>query len=971
MVRRGDERWRDGGRTTASGMKETGHPRSAAHLGGVFELPEIAPPVRVRAGTHRIDSTRDVHGLHERRYVPRGAGSPPPRGLALPRSGRQYKYSPSGRSIGCSERLVRFDTCGAHALTSRGPPLAMESSDDDVPTGAGTGYGFARPNLATSGESSAHGDDDAGKVSGTIFEMSLLLRHAGVGSLTAADSRLPPQVKRRTMTAIELERANLAKVKASSKLVKRFGYHEQVERGRKPSSTSRTTTAPAKKENRGRDANAPALREGEWDSWDIAAPADGGGARPSSGDVPPWRTPARRLAECEAAATEAMENENWSAALSILTRCVPLAKAHAAAAEAVGGALTRVEATALSRAHFNIARVYERSRGVGLYAHSCTDSFADTMSRRAFRRDRDAQAAERDGLNEAVAHLRLAVASASVSSRSTGDDSSGRVARALAECKLRARAELGPKLLAVGDVADAAEVARRGLASCAESRVDEDEGKDEDEDAGAPRVGTRRDAATFLFLAGDCERALGEAAADAATRARRAKRECARGHDRERRAAMDAARRAAIAEAEDVAANARRVAARAALYERTSHTHTEGEKARREKTAALATAMAHSGAAAEMIATEGAAQLAAASRPGYLHNDYAAAAAFAARAEEELAAHERARTTAKAEARRRFVSAESLYARAERALSRDSGRTRGVDEGGREPSLLDADAVRLGDARRALRRAERDWPRAAEQCELLLALAEANGGVLPGRTNVTTRGSDGSDEDGDAVAALQSELAEICVAGKMFERARAWAQAAVATTEARAAFALSKLGDEKSGTKPRHSRASIRARLNLAAIVAKSGDVLGAVDAFRKIADDVTAYRVFPEVSLERAECYSALGGACFAASDRAVQDGDEKSAPGDGDDGYDGDEYDDASEELSRRRRRRARAASLALLAEADSSYELAAKIFRSIEGSVGSAAYEELVVRMDLVDDAIAEERRKGREDRERASL
>ena len=99
--------------------------------------------------------------------------------------------------------------------------------------------------------------------------------------------------------------------------------------------------------------------------------------------------------------------------------------------------------------------------------------------------------------------------------------------------------------------------------------------------------------------------------------------------------------------------------------------------------------------------------------------------------------------------------------------------------------------------------------------------------------------------------------------------------------------------------------------------------------------------------------------------------DGDEKSAPGDGDDGYDGDEYDDAREELSRRRRRRARAASLALLAEADSSYELAAKIFRSIEGSVGSAAYEEPVVRMDLVDDAIAEERRKGREDRERASL
>ena len=176
--------------------------------------------------------------------------------------------------------------------------------------------------------------------------------------------------------------------------------------------------------------------------------------------------------------------------------------------------------------------------------------------------------------------------------------------------------------------------------------------------------------------------------------------------------------------------------------------------------------------------------------------------------------------------------------------------------------------------------------------------------------------------------------------------------------------------------KTRHSRASIRARLNLASIVAKSGDVLGAVDAFRKIAEDVAACSVFPEVSAERAECYSALGGACFAASDRAVpDDGDEKSAPGDGDgdrdDGDDGDdEYDDAREERGRRRRRFARAASLALLKEANSSYEAAAAAIRALEGT-GSAAYEELMVRMDLVDDAIAEERRKGREDRERASL
>ena len=224
-----------------------------------------------------------------------------------------------------------------------------------------------------------------------------------------------------------------------------------------------------------------------------------------------------------------------------------------------------------------------------------------------------------------MAHLRLAVASAAASG---GDSPCGRldrawrVARALAECKLRARAELGPKLLAIGDVADAAEVARRGLASCAESRVDgadnrrrrsrrkdardgvdKGEGKDvphADEDAGAPRVGTRRDAATFLFLAGDCERALGEVAAAASSARGGPNGSAFRKHDRKRRAAMDAARRAAVAEAEDVAANAKQVAARAALYERTSHTHVEGEKARREKTAALATAMAHSGAAAEM-----------------------------------------------------------------------------------------------------------------------------------------------------------------------------------------------------------------------------------------------------------------------------------------------------------------------------------------------------------------------------------
>jgi len=56
--------------------------------------------------------------------------------------------------------------------------------------------------------------------------------------------------------------------------------------------------------------------------------------------------------------------------------------------------------------------------------------------------------------------------------------------------------------------------------------------------------------------------------------------------------------------------------------------------------------------------------------------------------------------------------------------------------------------------------------------------------------------------------------------------------------------------------------------------------------------------------------------------------------------------------------------------LSEAAAVYERAASIVRAIEG-VGSAAYEELMVRMDLVDDAIAEEKRARREDREKAGL
>ena len=738
------------------------------------------------------------------------------------------------------------------------------------------------------------------------------------------------------MTAIELERANLAKVKASSVLVKRFGYHERVERGREPSTTSRTAPSTKAKENLiNRDNVRP---KGEWDSWDIPA-SDGTHARASK-DVEPWRTPARRLAECETAATEAMEHGRWADALAILLRCVPLAKAHYATASAVGGALTRAEATALSRAHFNIAHVYERSRGLGLYDTAVRASSNETTSDEAkskinFTRERDFQAAELDGLAEAVTHLQLSIASASVfKGEGGGGDSapipSDAVVRGLAECKLRARTELGPRLLAIGRIADAAEVARRGLASCA---TDESRTATSADDTEEAKVGTRRDVATLLFLAGDCERALGEAATEAATKARKAKKETAERHALERKAAMDAAVAQSIAESEAIAADARKKAARAGLYERTSATWVEEDKARREKDALLAKAFANKKSNAEKAAREAPVPTTSPS----LHNDYKTAAAFVERREAELAVHERARLEGKAEAKRRFESAEAFYERAKAAL--EVGAT-----------VLDADLTALHTRLRSLHRARRDWGKAAEACETLLKLAEANGGGLPGTSH----------DDGDAIATLQSELADLHLSWKRINGALAWATRAVETLQHRA------LRDYAPGG---HSVESIRARVDLAAIVMKSGDVISALDAHRRIVKDVDDFSVFPKDSAGRAECLRALGGACFAASDRVVPDDDGQGGEGgDGDENFD--DYDDAKEERLRSRRESARVQSLALLNEAAAVYERAASIVRAIEG-VGSAAYEELMVRMDLVDDAIAEEKRARREDREKAGL
>ena len=534
-----------------------------------------------------------------------------------------------------------------------------------------------------------------------------------------------------------------------------------------------------------------------------------------------------------------------------------------------------------------------------------------------------------------MTHLQLSIASASVfkGEGGGGDEDapipSDAVVRGLAECKLRARTELGPRLLAIGRIADASEVARRGLASCA---TDESRTATSADDVEGAKVGTRRDVATLLFLAGDCERALGEAATEAATKARKAKKETAERHALERKAAMDAAVAQSIAESEAIAADARQKAARAGLYERTSATWVEEDKARREKDALLAKAFANKKSNAEKAAREAPVPTTSPS----LHNDYKTAAAFVERREVELVVHERARLEGKAEAKRRFESAEAFYERAKAAL--EAGAT-----------VLDADLTALHTRLRSLHRARRDWGKAAEACETLLKLAEANGGGLPGTSH----------DDGDAIATLQSELADLHLSWKKINGAVAWATRAVETLHTRAL---------RDGAPGGHSVESIRARVDLAAIVMKSGDILSALDANRRIVKDVDDFSVFPEDSAGVAECLRALGGACFAASDRVVPDDDQGGDGGDGDENLD--DYDDAKEERLRSRRESARVKSLALLSEAAAAYERAASIVRAIEG-VGSAAYEELMVRMDLVDDAIAEEKRARHEDREKAGL
>ena len=191
-----------------------------------------------------------------------------------------------------------------------------------------------------------------------------------------------------------------------------------------------------------------------------------------------------------------------------------------------------------------------------------------------------------------------------------------------------------------------------------------------------------------------------------------------------------------------------------------------------------------------------------------------------------------------------------------------------------------ADMAEVYTRTRALRRARRDWPGAAEQVEHLLALAEANGGGLPGTSHAHT----------DATGALHAELAELWTRARDYERALRHAERAVerlqapeAPPEAAAGGPTAAgtggggdtaIGTGGGGAAARNTAASVRAMGTRAFIQARSGDLDAAVDGYRAAIKCAVDHKVFPEGSAELGDLEAALGSTCYAASDRGDRGG-------------------------------------------------------------------------------------------------
>jgi hypothetical protein len=320
---------------------------------------------------------------------------------------------------------------------------------------------------------------------------------------------------------------------------------------------------------------------------------------------------------------------------------------------------------------------------------------------------------------------------------------------------------------------------------------------------------------------------------------------------------------------------------------------------------------------------------------------YAEKARLARAAADKAEAGEAERRDAEAEASRRFEASETRLNEAEAFVEHLSEDVSG------DASKTKVTAAVLT-RRRSLRRARRDWLGAAACVTSLLALAEKNGGALPGTSHST---------QGSAAGALLLEAAELCVRAKAFEDAKAHAAAA--------AEALLDPITKK------HTAASVRASGTLAFITARLGDLAGAAQMYRDARHAALATKAFgaaTETSADLADLEAALGSVRFAMSEASDADGD-----GDPVATREGEEVDDedvgkretkareAAEAAARRASRRRRLTSVAALEEALGCFARAADIERLLGGAY-SARCVELENRADACASALAEERAEG---------
>ena len=615
------------------------------------------------------------------------------------------------------------------------------------------------------------------------------------------------------------------------------------------------------------------------------------------------------MAEAQKRASSATGAGDHREALKWHLRALALAKVHVAAVTAAGGRLSREEATAAARTHMAIAETYEASKGLGLAFSGTTtgtttgDGDEENARGTDVLRVLDREASDMAGLTQAVTHLQHAIGACATTNASVSGgfsrEFSEQNARALREAKLEARARLGPRLLAVGRAEDAAETTRRALEAMGSFRDSETESSATEPSASetSPRVSTRRENTNAKEI--ETRLALLLCAADA-----------------ERTVG------------ERFASRARGLRLRA-----------------RARAAAVASAAAD----LESSAAEPSARVS--GRSGRSGDEvYAEKARLARAVADEADAVEKERRDAEAQASRRFSASEARLVEAERL---------GVGPFAVGPFAFSgspgtAFAAAALTRRRSLCRARRDWRGAAACVTEMLALAEANGGALPGTSHAAA---------GSAAGALRAEAAEL------FVRAKAFGEA-----EAHAAAAAEALRDPVTR---KHTAASVRASGTHAFITARLGDLEGAAQMYRDARAAALAERAFgaaTEASADLADLEAALGSVRFAMSE--ARGDDERRRPSKG-----AEEGEDAGEEpetcgtdrktsssssedaevAARGAARRRRLAAVAALEEALGCFARAADIERALGGAY-SARCVELEDRADACATALAEERAEG---------